>query len=286
MNKKIGIIGAGFVGNSLYEGFKNKFDILIYDIDESKRNIESIEELICKVKTVFVCVPTPMKLKTGECDTSIVESVLKELNKNETKINAIIKSTTPPDKIEKFEKEFSHLNLIANPEFLTEVNAVKDFLEQDRIILGGKKLKAVSKIYKKVFPNVPIYKTDIKTAMMMKYMTNCFLATKVSFANEMYQICQKLDIKYNEVKDLVLLDKRIGKTHLNCPGLNNKFGWGGSCFPKDLNSLMFLEKENDIDTKVLKGAWEKNIEVRPEKDWERLKGRAVSKNGDFKSRKK
>jgi UDPglucose 6-dehydrogenase len=111
---------------------------------------------------------------------------------------------------------------------------------------------------------------------MVKYFTNCFLATKVSFANEMKQICDQCDIDYDKVTEYALYDTRIGPTHLSVPGPDGNLGFGGSCFPKDLNALIDLSKNIDINCKVLKAVWEKNLEVRPEKDWELLKGRAVT----------
>jgi len=111
---------------------------------------------------------------------------------------------------------------------------------------------------------------------MVKYMTNTFLATKVSFANEMYMICDKLDIDYDKVVEYSTYDERLGKSHWAVPGPDGKFGFGGSCFPKDINALLEVANKFKIDVFTLDGAWETNLQVRPEKDWEELKGRAVS----------
>jgi UDPglucose 6-dehydrogenase len=102
------------------------------------------------------------------------------------------------------------------------------------------------------------------------------LATKVSFANEIKQICAAAQVDYKEVKDLALWDKRIGPTHLGVPGPDGSMGFGGTCFPKDLNCLIYFACKNDVEPLMLKSVWEKNLEVRKDEDWVRLKGRAVS----------
>ena len=111
---------------------------------------------------------------------------------------------------------------------------------------------------------------------MVKYFTNCFLATKVSFSNEIRQVCEKINVDYDKVVEYGLYDQRIGKTHFSSPGPDGKFGFGGSCFPKDINALISFAESAGMNPAVLKSVWNKNLEVRPEKDWEQLKGRAVS----------
>ena len=110
---------------------------------------------------------------------------------------------------------------------------------------------------------------------MVKYFTNTFLATKVSFANEMKQICDKIDIDYDKVVEYATYDERLGKSHWAVPGPDGKLGFGGSCFPKDINALINFSSEFNLWLHVIKGAWFTNCDVRPEKDWENLKGRAV-----------
>ena len=106
-------------------------------------------------------------------------------------------------------------------------------------------------------------------------MTNSFLATKVSFANEMKMICDKMNIDYDKVVEYSTYDDRLGKSHWAVPGPDGKLGFGGSCFPKDINALIHLGLELDMLPQVLMAAWKTNLDVRPEKDWEELKGRAV-----------
>ena len=115
-----------------------------------------------------------------------------------------------------------------------------------------------------------------KEAELVKYFKNCYLATKVSFCNEMYSICNKLDISYDSVKDLAVKDVRITESHTSVPGHDGKFGYGGTCFPKDISALNTFMKNNDIPSYILDAAQRRNVEVdRCEKDWESNVGRSV-----------
>ena len=278
---KIGIVGQGYVGTAVKEVFSKHYQVDTYDLDKDKCSVNYLEDLAELTKLIFVCVPTPMK-KDGSCDTSIVEGVVKDINnvcgvrKYENKIIAI-KSTIPPGTTNRLNKKYEHISVIFNPEFLTEANFIDDFKNQSRIIIGGERPASTKlrQVYSLVFPNVKIVKTGSITAEMVKYFTNTFLATKVSFANEMKIICDKINIDYDKVVEYATYDERLGKSHWAVPGPDGKLGFGGSCFPKDLNALIDLCYEKSIKANTLFGVWETNLEVRPEQDWKELKGRAV-----------
>ena len=280
----IGIVGMGYVGTALKEGFTNYYKVETYDLDSSLSSCDSIDDLISKVQIIFVCVPTPMN-KNGSCDLSIVENIIDKINccieAKSDKI-VIIKSTIPPGTTEELNNKYQNFNIIFNPEFLTEANFIEDFKNQKRIILGGSKVitDKVKEIYIKIFPEAKIVETGSTYAEMVKYFSNTFLATKVSFANEMKMICDKLDIDYDKVVEYAIYDDRLGKTHWSVPGPDGKLGFGGSCFPKDINALIHCASELGLDTQLIKSAWNLNLKVRPEKDWEELKGRAVTKKTD------
>ncbi len=110
---------------------------------------------------------------------------------------------------------------------------------------------------------------------MIKYMNNCFFATKISFLNEMYHVVEKSGVDWEMALDGFVRDGRVGHSHMNIPGPDGKFGFGGSCFPKDINALIQLGLELDMTPEVLIAAWHTNLDVRPEQDWKELKGRAV-----------
>lgn len=285
MKENIGIVGQGFVGSAVREGMKNHFTIYTYDKDKTKAaNIPSIEQLVSLTRDIFLCVPTPMK-KNGECDLNIVRSVLGELDLAAYKLDikdlvVILKSTVPPGTTKLLNKEYKNLTLVFNPEFLTEANAVEDYKNQSRIIIGGDRevSSRVKHIFSKVFPRVNIIKTDSTTAEMIKYLTNTFLATKVSFANEMYELCQALGIDYDKVVEYARYDDRLGHSHWAVPGPDGDYGYGGHCFPKDIKALEFLAKALNVDTTMLTAAINKNSLVRTDLDWLKQIGRAVSED--------
>jgi len=279
---KIGILGQGYVGSAIKIGFEKHYkDINTFDkYSKSKSTVSNLKELTESSEAIFVCLPTPMK-ENGECDIGIVEKEIEKINKYSThKKIVVIKSTVPPDTTKRINNNNKNIDVIFNPEFLTEQNFIEDFKKQNRIVLGGnqKPVDILQQVYSKVFPNTTIIKTDSTTAEMIKYFTNTFLASKVSFANEMKIICDEIDVDYDEVVEYSLYDQRIGKSHLGVPGPDGKLGFGGSCFPKDINALIYFAEQKGIDLDVLKSVWETNLKVRPEKDWEKLKGRAVVKN--------
>ena len=272
---KIGIIGQGFVGTAVNEGLKPFFKIETFDINKNS-TCSSVVELSKKSDVIFVCLPTPMQID-GSCHLDIVEDTLLGLDLIEECKTIVVKSTIPPGTTEKWNKKFNYIQVVFNPEFLTEANSIEDYKNQNRIIIGGPRpaTTKVKKIFTKAFPKVPIIKTGPTTAEMVKYFANCFLATKVSFANEMYQICENLDIDYDKVVEYVKYDERIGNTHLNVPGPDGDFGYGGHCFPKDIGALISLAHDLNVRPRMLTATECKNNDVRTNRDWEKQKGRAV-----------
>jgi UDPglucose 6-dehydrogenase len=212
----------------------------------------------------------------GSCNTDIVEGAIKQIDEmGETK-GIVVKSTIPPTTTEKWNKKYK-TNIVFNPEFLTERNAVSDYQNQNRIILGGPKKTTtqLKQVFSKVFPKASIIKTDSTHAEMVKYLTNTFLSVKVSFANEIYQLCEKIGIDYDKVVEYSIYDGRLGYSHWGVPGHDGDFGFGGHCFPKDLSALLHLIKELGTISNVLEATQKTNNEVRNDRDWETMKGRAV-----------
>jgi UDPglucose 6-dehydrogenase len=279
----IGIIGQGFVGSAVREGMKNHFDVRCFDRDVNKfSNTSSIWDVVDNTNLLFLCVPTPMK-STGECDLSIVKSALVEIDHCVNSLEkkeyiVVIKSTIPPGTTDKLNQEFKNVSIVFNPEFLTEANSLNDYLEQNRIIIGGDRPASsrVKIVFSKAFPRTPIIKTSSTIAETIKYVTNTFLAMKVSYANEVYEICQALNIDYDKVIEYAKYDDRLGNSHWSVPGPDGDFGFGGHCFPKDLAAFEFISKKMGIDTVILSAAIEKNKKVRTDLDWTKQIGRAVS----------
>mgnify|MGYP003133003460 CR=1 FL=1 len=274
---KIGIIGQGYVGSAIKIGFEPYYELETYDKYNLDKSTCSLEKIVERCDVIFVCVPTPMN-KDGSCNTEIVESVVDDINKHNTKEKiVVIKSTISPGTTDRLNKKYKKISVIFNPEFLTEANFIEDFKNQKRIILGGtrKGTNKLRQIYGYVFPKAHIIKTGSKTAEMVKYMTNTYLATKVSFANEIYQVCEKLKIDYDKVVEYSTLDERLGYSHWSVPGHDEDFGFGGHCLPKDLEALISLADDYDLDVDVLRSVRHTNDKVRKNRDWERMKGRAV-----------
>jgi nucleotide sugar dehydrogenase len=278
---KIGIIGNGFVGSAIMHGFiLHLDDIMIYDKDP-KRSTHSMKDLVNKSDVIFICVPTPM-FESGECDLSIVESVTKELSGYDciNKKVIVIKSTVVPGTTEGLAEKYPEMNFVFNPEFLTERKARLDFINTSRIVLGSNNQLAnnvVEKLYRLRFPYTKIIKTDFGTAQLIKYMANCFFATKVSFMNEMYQVCKAIEGDWESALEGFITDGRIGNSHIDVPGHDGDFGFGGKCFPKDLNAMIKCAEALGVSPDVMKGAWEKNKQVRKDLDWYDIPGAVSSK---------
>lgn len=280
MANSIGIIGYGIVGQALAYGFsKNTTDYQILFYDKFKESTP-LEEVVKKSDFIFICLPTPIESDESGIDLSIIETTISQivhLTNNTDKI-IVIKSTVIPGTTARLEKQYPKSHFANNPEFLTENNYLDDFLNADRTIIGatsGEVSQKLATFYQKRFPKTKIYQTDLTSAEMVKYMANTFLATKVLFAYEMYDLCQKLGIDYMKVKEIVVSDKRIGDTHLNVSSSNtansnttDKKGFSGKCFPKDMVSLIGLGKKIGADMSLLERVWEKNKKIRKIHDWE------------------
>jgi|TARA_B100000131_G_scaffold241036_1_gene233376 UDPglucose 6-dehydrogenase len=268
---KIGIVGQGYVGTAIKVGFEPYYDIEVYDKLEERSTCDTIENLVDRCEVIFVCVPTPMR-QDGTCHIDIVEEVISEINEYGNGHIVVIKSTIPPGTTDSLNKKYNNISVIFNPEFLTEANYLEDFKNQSRIVLGGtrKGTNKLRQIYSKVFPHATIVKTGSKTAEMVKYFINCFLATKVSFANEMKIVCDEIGIDYDKVVEYATYDERLGKSHWAVPGPDGELGFGGHCLPKDVSAIV-----SEFDSELLKSVLNVNNKVRKNRDWEDMKGRAI-----------
>ena len=273
MNKfKVGVIGNGFVGESQAFAFSPTTDLRIYDIDPLKAT-HSKEE-IGECDFVFVCVPTPMK-KDGSQDLSYVERVFEEAAFGPI---YILKSTVLPGTTKKLNEKYHNLSIVFSPEFLTERTAKLDMLTQARIILGGEQWMTIRarQLFEQRFMNRHIIETDSTTAELVKYMNNTFFATKVSILNEFKLLADAIGADWQTALYGFASDGRIGDSHLHVPGPDGKLGYGGTCFPKDVNALLRFAEDNGVKLNTILGGWATNLHVRPERDWEKDKGRAVS----------
>ena len=270
---KVGVIGNGFVGEAISFAFSSVSNVFIYDIDP----LRSINDLksIHNCDFIFVCVPTPM-FEDGSQDLSYVENAFTNANNNPI---YILKSTVLPGTTNNLLNKYPNLKIIFSPEFLTERTAKLDMLTQSRIILGGElELTEKAKIlFNQRFKTKNITQTDAITAELTKYMNNTFFATKVSLMNEYKLLCDKVGANWDVALKGFISDGRIGDSHINVPGHDGKLGYGGTCFPKDVNALLSFSKKHGIKLNTISGGWKTNLNVRSEKDWEEKEGRSVSK---------
>jgi UDPglucose 6-dehydrogenase len=273
---KLGIIGNGFVGNAIYQGMKNDYDVLVHDIDP-KRSLNTFAE-IDEQKMIFVCVPTPMTPEGG-FDICILNSAIEALSADKI---LIIKSTITPDSAMALIESFPEHRLVFNPEFLTERTAVHDFQNPSRIVLGGNdqySVRKVEKMYRIVFPSrlIEIIKTDAKTACFIKYFSNCFFAAKVSLMNEFRQIADAEEVDWDVAINGLLSSGWVNPMHTLVPGPDGHFGFGGKCFPKDINAFISYSRGLGINPIMLQAAWNKNKKVRKDSNWLHIEGAISNK---------
>jgi UDPglucose 6-dehydrogenase len=284
---KISIIGSGIVGMIVGKGFKKLGnEVIFYDIDEKKvkalqdsglNATVDLEDAIRKSEISFISVPTPSK--NGKIDLSYIKSAVGELarclKKKDAYHTVVVKSTVVPNTTEKIiiplleknsgKKVGVDIGVCMNPEFLTEIEHswtneplwTRDFFTEERIVIGESDKKSgatVEALYKPL--KVPIIRTDLKTAELIKYACNCALASRISYWNEIYYICQKLGIDSDLVARVAAMDKRIGKY-----GTIHGKAFGGKCFPKDLEAFIGFAKSLGYEPVLLEAVEEINKRI-------------------------
>ena len=284
---KITILGSGYVGlvsGTCFSEFG--FDVCCVDKDSNKINnlknniipiyepglenlvkknsaanrlsfSNNINKNIKEADVVFVAVGTPARRGDGHADLSYVYEAAEQIAKNLTGYTLVVTKSTVPvgtgDEVKNIIKQTNpeaNFDIVSNPEFLREGNAIEDFMRPDRVIVGceTKKAKAIiSTIYKPLYLiETPIIFTDLKTAELIKYSANAFLAVKISYINQMADLCEKVGADIRDVARGIGLDKRIGSKFLH-PGP----GYGGSCFPKDTLALIETSKRNKTNISIV-----------------------------------
>ena len=284
---KITILGSGYVGlvsGTCFSEFG--FDVCCVDKDSNKINnlknniipiyepglenlvkknsaanrlsfSNNINKNIKEADVVFVAVGTPARRGDGHADLSYVYEAAEQIAKNLSGYTLVVTKSTVPvgtgDEVKNIIKQTNpeaNFDIVSNPEFLREGNAIEDFMRPDRVIVGyeTKKAKAIiATIYKPLYLiETPIIFTDLKTAELIKYSANAFLAVKISYINQMADLCEKVGADIRDVARGIGLDKRIGSKFLH-PGP----GYGGSCFPKDTLALIETSKRNNTNISIV-----------------------------------
>ena len=214
---------------------------------------------------IFICVPTPMN-EDGSQDISIVEGVIREIKSTFLDSYIVLKSTVLPNHIKKIENTIE--KFIYNPEFLREKYADEDFINPDLIVFGGKKenCEFLSDVYRKYFncTNNDYIHTDSVSASFIKYSINAFLSTKVIFFNELYKLFKacETDVDWGTLTEAIKKDSRIGSSHMQVPGHDERFGFGGACLPKDSSAFLNYSHSIESSLNLLKKVIEINNDIR------------------------
>ena len=259
---KIGIIGYGFVGKALAAGLNDDVNLLKID---PKLNTNINDLIDFKPNAIFICVPTPMNEDFSQ-DISILKDVIKRINELNLQSLIIIKSTVLPKYIIEIEKQISEF--IYNPEFLREKHANQDFIESKLIVFGenntsAKKLEEIYRDHSKCICTDYIY-TDAIAASLIKYTINSFLATKVTFFNELNSLFNQSGTEESWDNFILAIanDPRIGDSHMQVPGHDGRLGFGGACLPKDSNAFNIYSEEVGEPLSLLKKVIKTNNKIR------------------------
>lgn len=276
---KVSIIGSGIVGQATGIGLA-KFgnDVIFYDVDKEKiaslkkkgfKTTNKIVDTVIESEILFVCVPTP-NVK-GRMDFSYVKKAVTDIAKALGKVKeyrvVAIRSTVLPTTtrcrilpiLSKYSKlkEGRDFGVCVNPEFLREKYAMEDFMKPHRIVIGELDKRSGDFLEKLYTPfKAPIFRLDLDSAEMVKYVANCFLASKISFFNEIYMICRELGLNSNVISEIVALDPRIGTY-----GIYGGKPFSGGCLPKDVEAFVNFVKSKGINPKLLEATLKINVQM-------------------------
>lgn len=285
---KIGMIGMGFVGGTTAKVMEEKHEILPYDRYKEPYNDEKhLVNLVKNADVAFLCVPTPMEL-SGEINLEPMHYSLQKLEETSNTLGRdpndlliTVRSTAVSGTTDSFAEKYP-FPFAFNPEFLREKHAFEDMKNTSYIVLGVEDKLSERKlidVYKPLFPNAEIIVTNRRTAEMAKYANNARLASMVMVDNDIYGVCDVLGVDYKVIQGILSKDSRNGRV-MDVPGPDGDRGFGGKCFPKDLNALIYLARENGYRANLLSEVMRSNLDVRQNRDWEDIPG-ATSANQDF-----
>ena len=261
---KIGIIGLGMVGGTILSAsgiFGSREKVIGYD---TYKGIGSLDD-VTRTDAIFVCVPTPTK---GDAqDFSEVKNTLSELQKKKYSGIIIVKSTIVPGTMDELQETYTSLDLAHNPEFLRERTCLEDFVNQKTVLVSSKSEKLLARcegVYSELYhdhpkPEMSLH-LDFKTTEIAKYIHNTFLATKVSFMNQVYEYCKDINTDYSSAVKAAVSQGVVGGSHTQVPGPDGQFGFGGACFPKDTLALLSTDSHGRLT--ILKEATVYNDAVR------------------------
>ncbi len=245
---KITIAGYGAVGQAHHKVFGGHYDIEIYDPFKGYKDMSSDTE------GLIVCTATP-SYENGAC---LINSVYDVIERS-PKVPVIIKSTISLEGWETLMEHFPDRDITFSPEFLRNNTAEQDLLNTKDFMFGGGNINFWQSVFVNVLGNISIGIADPRELILVKYFRNSFLANKVAFFNQVYDLCEATGINYDAVATGIGADKRIGTSHTK---VTKERGFGGHCFPKDIQAIIYTAKQNGVDLTLLKEALEYNKKVR------------------------
>jgi len=250
------IAGYGFVGKAVAHAIEGQNVVYVVDPKFVEQRIKDFPY----AEGVIVCVGTPSD-QLGDCDISQIVSVLDDTPLH---VPVLIKSTVPPDYLEKILKLYPKHSICYSPEFLRAATANRDFIEQKYMVIGGDDPEGIwQTMFQDALPNCRIvFNTSIVEASMIKYATNCFLGVKVAFFNQLYDVCQQNGADFDLVRQVLTHDDRMGKSHTMVPGPDGSRGFGGACFPKDMSAYMHYSDRVNQSHTLVESAIKYNKKVR------------------------
>ena len=282
----VGIIGIGILGNAIKNTFESipSIELLCYDkykeIDNNNNNNNNKSTILDmnKCDIIFVCLPTEYDEVRKEFDKTEIYNVCDEIATNKYKGIIVLKSTIEPETTKYISKKYEHLPLtiIHNPEFLSARTASEDFKNQNHIVLGfptytnltnptnptNTLIKYLETFFNLYFPLAKISICSSTESESMKLLCNSFYATKIQFFTETKLLCDKLEIEYDNVKELMLNNGWINPNHTQIPGHDGNISYGGKCFPKDIKALNQVFIKHDVTHKVIESVIEENKTMR------------------------
>ena len=248
---KLTLIGYGFVGKAVYEVLKDYHEITIVDPEYNGNVIDNDSD------GYIVCVPTPATI-TGACNMTIVDTVIKACPNDKP---ILIKSTIS---LEGWRKDIQPQGkeVTFSPEFLRAKTALEDFKNSSTVLMGGDGTAFWSDVFINALGKIDIHICPPEELILVKYFRNTYLATKVSFFNQVFDMCEATGLDFNKVRRLIADDERITHSHTK---VNADRGFGGHCFPKDAQALLASAKDNGVDLSILQEAINYNNKLRKDK---------------------
>lgn len=271
---KLGIVGGGVVGRATARAFlEHVEEVRVHDVIKERATHSLADVMACEL--VMVCLPTPQKADSLECDLSVIEKFLSSLDEcRRTRANIVIRSTVPIGTTRRLRYRYGLQNIAHSPEFLTARCAMTDAQIPARNVIGIPKLenwtpidrvpifRLLSELYEERFPSTPIHVMTSDESELVKLAQNAFFAVKVAYWNEVHALAAKLGLNWEAIMLAILADGRISPSHTQVPGPDGKAGYGGSCLPKDVANLCHTLQSNGLKAYMTEGAILRNVQDR------------------------